>query len=605
MASGKKAVGKGRTRDCTTSRTINASPPARRGPSTRDIPAYYNCNQDRDFTVSDNMLGIRASINCRGPVDKSDETEEAARGSRDQVLFTRIGDTSPSHELMLEQAARLARLGYFVFNMDEGIVEVCSERHASIFGRTPDEFISLVTGLKGKMGMMHPDDVNEVRIAYERLRNGEAIEIEYRFYNKDGSLGYIREFVAPERNAEGRVVRGLGSSMDVTESRVLEQKRAHASRLGALGELTAGVAHDFNNLLAVVLGNAELAEAVTTQSERNRCLREIVDAARRGGSLTRSLLSFAQRAAISPGPAEISEESLKAVDTFRRTSLKKVSVILNAHPEPLVANVDRDQLQSVLINLLLNAKDAVEVGGEIEVSTYPAEPTDVRRLVTEYHLREDNYCTIEVSDGGCGIKPALLPRVTEPFFTTKSRADGSGLGLSMAIGFARQANGALEIQSDEGVGTAVKIHFPLIEELPERATRSDGQDYAFVDRCLLLLEDDPAVAKMLSTQLELIGFRVTAVDKAAQAIAAIHRCNFNVAVLDNVISGGLSGIEVAEQLKAKDHDIKTILLTGYLDQDLEEGLPFLDRVLRKPAPFSVLLENISQLLKSTHQVGPD
>lgn len=532
-------------------------------------------------------------------MNKSDQPDNGASGSDDEYLFTRIGDTAQSHETMLQQAAGLARLGYFVFNIEKEIVEVCSARHASIFGRTPDEFMSMVTGLKGKMSMMHPDDAKDVRTAYGRLRNGDPIELEYRFFRKDGSLGYIREFVAAERNAEGRVVRGLGSSMDVTELRILEQKRAHASRLEALGELTAGVAHDFNNLLAVILGNAEIAETVSSPLERERCLREIIDAAQRGGSLTRNLLSFAQQATISPGPTDICGEVLRAVETFRRTSLKQLSVSTTIHPEPLVANVDTDLLQSVLMNLLINARDAVEMGGAIEVSTFPTALNDVRGLLSEYPLADDRYCTVRISDNGCGIPARLMSRVTEPFFTTKSRAEGSGLGLAMATGFAQQAKGALEVQSEEGAGTAVMLHFPVIDPPAELAGQEKAANHDLNEKKLLLLEDDPAVAKMLSKRFALAGMNVMSVDTAAQAISAVHRQDIHVAVLDNIIPGDMSGIDVAAHIKTANPAVKTVLLSGYLCNDLTEQSYPLDRTMQKPTPFPALLEAIEQLLECT------
>ena len=527
------------------------------------------------------------------------QTNRVEDSSGDQVLFTRMGDSARSHEIMLQQAARLAKLGYFVFNIDAGIVEVCSERHASIFGRTPDEFMSLVTGLKGDMKMMHPDDAQSVRAAYERLRSGETIELEYRFYAKDGSLGQIREVVAPERNAEGRVVRGLGSSMDVTELRLLEQERAHTSRLEALGELTAGVAHDFNNLLAVVLGNAELAGTEASRAERDRCLMAIADAAERGGALTRNLLSFAQQASISPRPTDINDEVLRAVETFDRTALKKVSLTAETSEEALVVNVDRDQLQSVFINLLINARDAIEADGRIRVSTYVADRSDVRRLMTERHLKDDRYCAVEFADNGCGIPSAHLPRVTEPFFTTKSRADGSGLGLSMATGFARQADGALEIRSRESAGTLVTIYFPLVNEIPEIDAKPEVKEPSSSRRKLLLLEDDPAVAKMLNSQFSLAGFLVTTVESADQLRGALRSNSFDIAVLDNILPEDVRGIDLAKHVKALRPDTKIILYTGYVDPELSGGSLCVDSIITKPTPFAVLLGSVEKLLESS------
>ncbi len=394
------------------------------------------------------------------------ENSDAPRAP-DSALFDRIGNESRSHEIMLQQAARLARLGYFVFNMDAQKVEVCSEGHAAIFGRTPEEFIRDVSGLRGEMRMMHPDDVADVRAKYEVLRTGERIELEYRFFHKNGSIRYIREFVAPERDETGRVVRGLGSSIDVTEVRLSEQRRAHASRLAALGELTAGVAHDFNNLLAVIMGNAELMAALAEDPELDSLANEVVDAARRGSGLTRRLLAFSQRAEIAPERTDLNDEVGAALSLFERTSLKHAVLQDGRGAGEMPIRVDRDQLQSVLLNLMLNARDAVPVGGIISARTYLVAPERVRTFSRGQDLDRRPFAVVEIADNGRGIPAALMDRVTEPFFTTKSRAEGSGLGLSMAAGFARQSGGALLVDSEEGRGTSVKVMFPIDETAAE------------------------------------------------------------------------------------------------------------------------------------------
>lgn len=528
----------------------------------------------------------------------SNEAAEKERDADDRALFTRLGDKIESQEIMLQIAARLARLGYFVFNMDDRIVEVCSERHAAIFGRTPSEFIEMATGLRGNMGMMHPDDVDTVRAAYERLRDGSNIEMEYRFYRKDGSLGYVREFVAPERDNEGRVVRGLGSSIDITHARLQEQERARAKRLEALGELTAGVAHDFNNTLAIIMGNAELAQSLGANPDLEPCIKDILDAARRGGSLTRNLLSFAQRATMSPKTVDLNDEVRSAVETFDRTLLKRASVKTSTSEESLTIRVDPDQLQSMLINLLINARDAIEPGGKIAVATRRLDASEVLRLVSEYALRDGEFAALEVTDDGCGISPDLLPSVTDPFMTTKNRAEGSGLGLSMAIGFARQSGGTLEIHSEQNVGTMVSVCFPLAGLDPHRTHDAVPAEQFDPKEAILLLEDDPALRKLLTTQLDRAGFRVVATATREQFLEALRRDRFDIAVLDNIIPGKVRGIDLAENVKVSDERTKTVLLSGFVDAESDEKSPHIDAVLRKPTPFADLLSRLRNLTRA-------
>ncbi|MCA0956922.1 response regulator [Mameliella alba] len=510
----------------------------------------------------------------------------------DGPLFSRIGPDGASHALMLEQAARIAQLGYFVFNVLDAIVEVCSVQHAETFGLTPSEFIEAVSGLGGEMDMVHPEDRDILREAYQRLLLGETIEMEYRFYRRDRSIGYIREVVAPERDASGRIVRGLGSSLDVTESRLAEERKAQANRLAALGELTAGVAHDVNNILAVVMGNAELLQDDLPDGLRSQLLSEIVSAAGRGGMLTRSLLNFAQKATILPTALDLAEEVDRAVALFERTTLQKarVEVIRPKGPAPIFA--DRDNLQSVILNILINARDAIREGGTIRIRTkLPDNCTDIPTP-----FAGDLICLC-VQDDGTGIPAEHIDRVTEPFFTTKSRSRGSGLGLSMAAGFMRQLGGEIAISSTPGAGTNVRLLFPMHRSNPllEQKTPKAGPT-PFDRHHILLLEDEEQIRDILRRNLKGWGFTVTEAATSEEALRAVDKGGYDLALLDNYVPGSSTGVEIAARIKAVDASTPVILLTG-LARGLgtaEDGT--VDLVLSKPVPAAELRAGIANLL---------
>lgn len=513
------------------------------------------------------------------------------QASEDDALYSRIGAGGESHALMLEQAARIAQLGYFVFNVRESIVEVCSVRHAAIFGQTPVEFIDSVSGLKGPMEMIHPEDRNILREAYQRLLMGETIEMEYRFYRQDRSLGYIRETVAPDYDAKGEVIRGLGSSLDVTDTRLAEERKAQANRLAALGELTAGVAHDVNNLLAVVMGNAELLQHDIDATLPNQLLSEIVSAARRGGTLTQSLLNFAQRATIRPVPLDLGEEMERAVTMFERTALKKpmITMIRDAAPQPIFA--DRDNLQSVILNILINARDAICEGGMIRVTSGTTSAVE-GGLETP-----DDYACLTVQDDGIGIPAEHLPRVTEPFFTTKPRSKGSGLGLSMAAGFIRQLGGEISISSDASTGTCVRLYFPLHRQAVPKASEAPAPDpKTFNKMHVLLLEDEDAIRQVMLRNLISWGFTVTATSTADEAMQALETGVFDLALLDNYVPGDRTGVDIAAQLKARHPTTPTILLTGLARLDGDADRAVIDLVLAKPIGSADLRARIADLL---------
>ncbi|SNT24902.1 ATP-binding protein [Antarctobacter heliothermus] len=518
--------------------------------------------------------------------------------SDDDALYSRIGAGGHSHAVMLEQAARIAQLGYFVFNVKESIVEVCSVRHAAIFGQSPDDFIDSVSGLKGPMEMIHPEDRDLLREAYQRLLKGETIEMEYRFYRTDRSMGYIRETVAPDYDSSGQVVRGLGSSLDVTDTRRAEERKAQANRLAALGELTAGVAHDVNNILAVVMGNAELLQDDLQDPAPTQLLSEIVSAARRGGTLTQSLLNFAQRATIRPVPLDLGEEMAQAAGMFERTTLKKPVIEIDRGATELPIYADRDNLQSVILNILINARDAIRDGGSIRI-TCAAQQFD--RPEDTGPPAPGSYACLTIQDDGAGIPPQYLARVTEPFFTTKSRSNGSGLGLSMAAGFMRQLGGEIVITSQPGAGTTVRLFFPLHLDVPAQTdTGAQGRPATFDRLHVLLLEDEDAIRTVLQRNLTRWGFTVTAASTGQEAMAAVETHRFDFALLDNYFPGDLSGVDIAAQVKARNPATPVILLTGMAHLDSGADRAVIDLVLAKPIAAQELRARIAALVETAH-----
>ena len=316
---------------------------------------------------------------------------------------------------------------------------------------------------------------------------------------------------------------------DTSDRSRLWQQLVEAQKMESVGRLAGGVAHDFNNILAVIMGNAELVQDVNDDQRTAVYLNEIVDAARRGGSLTRSLLNFSQRSTVSPTRVDLNEEIKNALPIFERTSLKKAVLTVNTSDAALCTNVDKDQLQSVFINLLINANDAIDPGDTINVSTYDVDTESDPRLVSKHDLSEGRYGVVEIADSGSGIPAEVLSRVTEPFFTTKNRAEGSGLGLSMALGFARQSGGNLVVESTHKSGTTVKVFFPLVDQPVEKAAEPEQSAHFGHQTQVLLLEDDYTVQAMLRAQLQNVGFKVTTLETGKQALQALECSVFDIA----------------------------------------------------------------------------
>lgn len=507
-----------------------------------------------------------------------------------------FGGHDRAEDIMLRTAATIARLGFFVVDMKTHKIETCSARHAEIFGVTPAQFIARATGLKGDLAMVHPDDREYLRAAYARLSAGEEIELEYRFLRVDGSWGHLCEHVAPEFDAQGVLVRALGSSRDVTKARIREEKSFQSERLETLGVLTAGVAHDFNNILAVVMGNAQLGQAHTPTVLMHEILEEIVEAAQRGARLTKSLLAFAQRATMVPRVTNLNKVVADVVREFERTETRDISLSVQlSEAEPSLL-VDADQLRIVLLNILTNAAEASDDGAQVMVNVSTKPQTEPAVEETGRAQAADRICVVSVQDTGSGIPQEYLSRVTEPFFTTKNRAKGSGLGLSMAHGFAHQSGGSLDIVSRAGDGTTVTLQLPQTDEVVAHHENRVGLPDGGTPRRVLLLEDDVAVRDVVSRQLQAAGYSVTSAHRPEEALELMKTHAFDIAVFDNILPGDMNGVDVARALRVENNKIPIVLLTGLPSYLSDQHLAHVDALLHKPVPIETLLRQIEVCL---------
>ncbi len=532
--------------------------------------------------------------------DLKQSLAEQLEGTQEALRDLRVS------EARLEQAARVAKLGYFVFDFDKGVVESCSERHAAIFGMTPEEFIGHVTGLKGEMTMIHPDDRDRIRAAYRELGTGKDIVMDYRFFRANGEMGFIREYVSPEAGPDGLVRRGVGSSIDMTAEKQTEQHLRQAQKMNAVGQLTAGVAHDFNNLLAVILGNAELLAEEDIPADGKHAAGEIIRATERGSSLTRSLLSFAQKSQLSPELVDANEVLRDSAVMFRRILFDNIGLDTALAGDIGLIKLDRNLLETALLNLVLNARDAMPEGGEIRLSTGVVEIGRQSLQAEDLRLPPGRYVTISVSDDGHGIPTDSLTRVTEPFFTTKNRAEGSGLGLSMVQGFVQQSKGGLSITSANGNGATMTLYFPVAGEAAETQIEAPREPAGPRPSLrALMVEDDPAVRQVLQAQLARMNLDVTQATNGDEALGVLTAPGqFDLVILDNIMPGRLTGVELAREIRAIDARIGIILQTGdpsvmMTDEDS------VDVWLRKPVKKTDLAEAVDRAIDAVQDWSED
>ncbi|MEA5451611.1 PAS domain S-box protein [Leptolyngbya sp. CCNP1308] len=383
---------------------------------------------------------------------------------------------------------------------------------------------------------------------------------------------------------------GLAVYFRVISDRIaLEDRLRQSQRLESLGQLTGGVAHDFNNLLTVIMGNAELLAETLTPDSALRPLAEMVSsAAQRGAELTQRLLAFARRQALDPKPVDVNQLIATMTDLMCRTLGEHIEVVRLPADDLWPALVDPAQLENALLNLCLNARDAMAPGGELTLETSNVY-LDQDYADQHGEAQPGEYVLVAVSDNGVGIAPDHLPHVFEPFFTTKETGKGTGLGLSMAYGFAKQSNGHITIYSELGHGTTIRLYLPRYfgnqEDVPENivmTASASGQEN------ILLVEDDDLVRSYVQNQLEQLGYRVTVASSGPIALEIIQQqAEIDLLFTDVIMPGGMSGRELADAARRLRPDLKILYTSGYSEQAivhhgrLDPGVKLLSKPYRR------------------------
>ncbi|MBK1708461.1 PAS domain S-box-containing protein [Marichromatium gracile] len=433
------------------------------------------------------------------------------------------------------------------------------------------------------------------------VRQGSCEGVAYTLVRRDGTPLEIELSAIAEVDAEGRLVRALAVMNDVTDKKRTEDELRQVQKLEAIGQLTGGIAHDFNNLLAVVMGNLQLVERRVRDNDRVRTnVRNALEATARGAELTRQLLAFARRQPLAPRLTNVNTLVSGMTDLLRRTLSSQIEVELRLCERIAPVMVDPVQLESALLNLAINARDAMPEGGRLLIETDNIE-LDARYAATHPQLNAGEFVMIGMTDTGAGIPREIQGRIFEPFFTTKPAGQGTGLGLSMLYGFVRQSMGDLQVYSEPGQGATFRIYLPqATDDDQESGAWRAGARRALVrhgrGELILLVEDDRRVRETHTALLAELGYRVMSAEDGEQGLALL-RANPEIALLfsDVVMPGGLSGPELAEQACALRPTLPVLLTSGHPRDHLAGALgayPFIS----KPFSERKLAEVLSTLL---------
>ena len=506
----------------------------------------------------------------------SEDQSSSGRGtlSHSELRLRQITDTIPAH------------VGYFD---RDWVFRYGNRRYAQWFGTSSE-------GMKDRpiLEVIGPHVFAQVEDKVRRALAGEEVSYEYSMPGPGGETLYARSTLVPDFGPDGEVIGCYVHAVDITEQRRTQGALAQAQKMEAIGQLTGGLAHDFNNMLTVVMGNLQgLVEALGDHPAVAEYVEPALAAAEGGAGLIRRLLAFSRQQPIAPVVVEVNELVLDMARMIRRSLPSTITVSTASRDVDLRALVDPNQLESALLNLALNARDAMPNGGElrIECSLECIEGA----AAADLELPPGCYVQITVADNGTGMDGATLARVFEPFFTTKKFGLGSGLGMAMVYGFIKQSGGGVRIRSRQAVGTTVSL---LLPQAPRAAAAGEPALLAsgarlrpLEGRLVLLVEDDDKVRDVVRKQLSALGCAVLEAESGHEAADMVENIPAIAIVLsDIVMPGGMDGRALARFVRRFRPELPVVLMSGYADKaatGLEDSaLP----VLAKPFTPELLLE---------------
>jgi signal transduction histidine kinase/CheY-like chemotaxis protein len=473
-----------------------------------------------------------------------------------------------------------------------------SKNVEQITGFPPDRFLQdPAFGLS----RVHPDDVSRVIDALNHAKAYGSYSCEFRCRCADDSYRVLFDQGVLAQAEDGGQSEIFGTILDITERRQLEQQLAQAQKMEVVGQLTGGIAHDFNNLLTVILGNIDLLDRDGQESERlRRKFSAIRHAADRGRKLTGQLLAFSRRQHLTPETFDVKALIRGFEPLLRRAVGESIEVDVRLPEETLVCDLDASQLEASLLNLAVNARDAMGESGTltIEVEHVQRDPGLVARF-SEASLGP--WIVISVRDTGTGMAKDVQERAFEPFFTTKETGKGSGLGLSQVYGFVRQSGGFVTLNSAIGKGTQLSLYLPPSDKPVQEAApgREEQTSSAPNTEGVLLVEDDSAVLALATDVLLDLGYRVVTASDAAGALEILRRGEpIDLIFTDVVMPGGKSGIQLAAEARALRPDIKVLLTSGYPGEALARHQPHAADfpIIAKPFRQAELAERLRQVL---------
>jgi two-component system, cell cycle sensor histidine kinase and response regulator CckA len=565
-----------------------------------DVPGHASASQSRLLTmhgvVSSVTVPIRGRPRMHGVLSVHSTRRRAF--TTDDLFFLRsLANVlaATTERLKAEEAARAifegASEAMLLLDGDDLYVD-SNEAAVQLLGRPRDEIV----GCKAS-DLVAPDRDAELPNVLERLRAGETLTGETRIVRPDGEVRQA------EWSARGNLTAGrhLLIVKDVTERRSLQEQLARAQKLQAVGELAGGVAHDFNNLLTAILGYTDFALSSLGEDAAGRSeLDGIRTAAERGAALTRRLLAIGRSRLVQPEAVDLGD-LVRSTETLLRRTIGEEIELRTSLVEGLVVLADPGEIEQVILNLAVNARDAMPAGGPLRLTTEEAE-VDEEYARTHLELEPGRYAVLTVDDSGIGMDEEVQRRAFEPFFTTKDETRGSGLGLSTSYGIVRQAGGTIWLYSEPGLGTSVKVYLPRVEAptAEQPRPRRPAPERRGHER-ILLVEDDEVLRSLIELILRERGYAVVSATRADEAMELFEARagEFDLVLSDHVLPG-MRGHELALRFRERTPGLPVVLMSGYAGNTLELGdLASAALFIEKPFAPDALAETVRAALGGT------
>ena len=539
---------------------------------SEDLAAQSRINADLNRLLQE----LRAEVAARKRAEESRlKTEEkflrAFRSTPDSIAITTMKE------------------GRYL-EVNDGFLRMTGFTREEVIGRTAAD-LGVWMDPKGRDAMLA-----------ELRDHGHIRDFQFEFRTKNG------ETRIGSRSAERIILDGqecmIGVTRDITDSRRLEEQLRQAQKMEAIGQLAGGVAHDFNNMLGVILGYSELLRSNPSIDENGqRMLEQITDATQRAAFVTRQLLSFARRQVLAPEVLDLNQAVAENEKFLRRLIPESIRIELVQSPEAALVRADPTQVVQILMNLAVNARDAMPDGGTLTIEISEAD-IDEAYAHSHYPVQPGRYVRITVQDTGCGMDQATQARIFEPFFTTKGREQGTGLGLATVYGIVKQSGGYIWVYSELGDGTIFRIYLPRVagqaaQQRPASPATLRGNE------TILLVEDSKPLRGMYREALEILGYKVLEAENGESAEQVVREFHDAIDLLvTDLVMPGISGRELARRMQQKRPNLKALFMSGYSEETvtrqgvLEFGIHF----LQKPFSNSDLGRKIRQVLETGPEV---